>query len=181
MLFRSPLGSGRVLFIGREHVWIASPSTSTTDAVCQAELGPAPVVPAVMRGPATPSVVPKGVDPFAALASKIEQRGPRDLVVDRSVFDTVLANQGALAASARVEADTVDGQMRGVKLAFVRPGSIVEKLGLQSGDVLRSINGIDFTSPENILAAYARLATAPRLALTVARGGTTMEIDYEIR
>ncbi len=174
-------GDERVLFIGPLHVWLASPSSSTTYAVCQAELGPAPAAPAAIPVVATPTVVPRGVDPFAALASKIEQRGPHDFVVDRGAFEALLENQTALAANVRVEAETGAGTMRGVKLAFVRPGSVVEKLGLEAGDALRSINGFDFTSPEHILEAYARLRTASRLSLEVVRGGKATEIDYEIR
>ncbi len=58
---------------------------------------------------------------------------------------------------------------------------MIEKLGLRSGDRLTKMNGLELTSTEHILEAYARLRVATRMALEVVRGGTTLELDYEVR
>jgi general secretion pathway protein C len=71
--------------------------------------------------------------------------------------------------------------MTGMKVAFVRPGGIFARLGLQSGDTLRAINGLELTSPERVLEAYARFRTAPRLSVVIARDGQPMQLDVEVR
>ena len=48
-----------------------------------------------------------------------------------------------------------DGQMVGVRLNQVKPGSLYEKLGIESGDVVTSLNGIAIDSPQ----ASSRLLT----------------------
>ena len=102
-------------------------------------------------------------------------------MIDRASFDALIDNQAALASSVRGGPEMVDGKMVGVKLAFVRPGSVLDKLGLHTGDRLTKINGAELTSPERILELYARLRTAPRFAFEVVRGGAAMQIDYEVR
>lgn len=54
--------------------------------------------------------------------------------------------------------------------------------GLQNGDRLRTINGLDVTNPERALEAYARLrAGVDHLRVEVERSGAPLEIDYEVR
>jgi general secretion pathway protein C len=69
----------------------------------------------------------------------------------------------------------------GIRLVGVRPDSVLGALGLEPGDVLRSVNGFELTSPERMFDAYARLSTAPRLHLAITHSGRPMEIDYEVR
>jgi hypothetical protein len=49
---------------------------------------------------------------------------------------------------------------------------LLSKLGLQNGDVLRSINGDALASPDSALAASRGLRSASDLALAVTRHGT---------
>ena len=55
------------------------------------------------------------------------------------------------------------------------------RLGLESGDSLRSINGFSLTDPQKALEAYARLRTADHLSVAIERGGQLMTVDFIIR
>lgn len=61
-------------------------------------------------------------------------------------------------------------------LAIVNIGA----LGMENGDVLRSVNGLDITSPENALDAYARLRSAEHLDVRVRRGRSDIVIHYDL-
>jgi len=176
-------GERRILHVASDRVYLFAPSTATTYAVCQAELGAAPLVARAPRVAASPSpvVASAGLDPLAHIGSRIEARGPRDFVIDRGALDELIENQASLMSHVRAAPEMVDGRMLGVKLLFVRGGGVLDKLGLKTGDALMSINGMELTSPEKILAAYARLTTAPRLSLTILRDGAPTQVDYEIR
>jgi general secretion pathway protein C len=54
-------------------------------------------------------------------------------------------------------------------------------LGLQDGDVIRSLNGYEFSSPERMLEAYARLRDATELRLDFTRGGQATTNKYAIQ
>jgi general secretion pathway protein C len=46
---------------------------------------------------------------------------------------------------------------------------------------LQTINGLDVTSPEGALEAYARLQQAERLVVQVNRRGADVNLEYDIR
>lgn len=53
--------------------------------------------------------------------------------------------------------------------------------GLQNGDVLRTINGMDISSPDKALDAYSKMKGATQLVIAIERRGTpqTVTIDLE--
>lgn len=182
------VGPYRVLHVGTARVWLARPSSSTTYAVCQAELGARPdesaasPPSATARVPAGPTVGGSaGALPLAHLAARIEARGPNDFLLDRSVLDGLVEGQGALAQLARGRPELEGGRTVGFLLSEVRPGSVLEKLGLRSGDRLRRVSGIELVSVEAALTALARIQSVPRFSIEVVRGGAPATLDYEVR
>ena len=73
------------------------------------------------------------------------------------------------------------GRVVGVQLFGVRGNSLLGRLGMQNGDVLNRINGLDIASPDRALEAYSRLRTSDSLQVSVTRGGQPVNIDFHIR
>ena len=105
----------------------------------------------------------------------------RSYTIERGLVDRLLANQAALMRTARVIPHEEGGRVVGVKLYGIRRNSLLGRLGVQNGDMLRTINGYDMSSPDSALEAYARLRTADHLTLSVVRRGQPTTIDYNIR
>lgn len=101
--------------------------------------------------------------------------------VTRGLVDQVLENQAELMRTARVIPHEENGRVVGVKLYGIRRNSLLGRLGVQNGDMLRTINGFDMSSPDTALEAYARLREADNLTLSVVRRGQPMTIDYNIQ
>ena len=80
--------------------------------------------------------------------------------IQRSLVDKALANQGSLMRAARVIPHEENGRVVGVKLYGIRRNSLLGRLGVRNGDMLRTINGFSMTSPDTALEAYSRLRTA---------------------
>ncbi len=138
--------------------------------------------PRVAVAPARPAsgTSPEGLDP-AALEAGITQISEREYSIDRSLVTSLLANQAALMRTARVIPHEEGGRVVGVKLYGIRRSSLLGRLGIQNGDMLRTINGYDMTSPDSALEAYARLQSADRITINLARRGQDMSVDYQIR
>jgi general secretion pathway protein C len=100
--------------------------------------------------------------------------------IQRSLVDKVLANQGSLMKTARVIPHEENGRVAGVKLYGIRRTSLLGRLGIRNGDMLRTINGFDMTSPDSALEAYSSLRTADKLTLAVKRQNNEMTIEYNI-
>ena len=101
--------------------------------------------------------------------------------IQRSIVDKVLANQGSIMKTARVIPHEEDGRVVGLKLYGIRRTSLLGKLGIRNGDMLRTINGFDMTSPDTALEAYSRLRTADALTLAVKRQNKERTIEYSIQ
>jgi hypothetical protein len=54
-----------------------------------------------------------------------------------------------------------DGRARGFKVFCVRPGSIPYELGFRNGDILESILGFEFPTPESALKMWDKLMQLP--------------------
>jgi general secretion pathway protein C len=101
--------------------------------------------------------------------------------VQRTFVDKILQNQAEIMRSARIVPHEENGQVVGVKLYGIRRNSLLGKLGLQNGDLLRTINGFDMASPDSALEAYSRLRSANNLSVAVTRRGRPMSLDYDIQ
>jgi general secretion pathway protein C len=96
-------------------------------------------------------------------------------------MDKVLNDQSEITKGAMIRPERDGDRTVGVRLLKVRPDGLFGLLGLQDGDVMRSINGYDFGSPERMLEAYARLRQATQLVLEFSRGGTATTNTYDIQ
>lgn len=146
------------------------------------ESTPAPTPP-----PATASVAPTPAGPsdtLRAVAKDLRCKADR-CTLRRSTIDRILADSASWSRSARLipvlrSEDKQDNQIRGLKVFGIRGGSLLALLGLRNGDVVRSINGHDVSSPDRALAAYAALRDSDELRVAIERAGAAQTLTYKI-
>ena len=130
----------------------------------------------VAAAPAAPK------DPLAeALDKGIKKTGPNSYEVQHSTLDALLGNMGALAKAARIVPEMKDGKSAGFRLLSIKPDGPFGKIGLQNGDVISAINGLEMTSPDKALEVYTKLRTANHLSVGLDRNGQKITEDYNIR
>ncbi|HEX2570254.1 MAG TPA: type II secretion system protein GspC [Polyangia bacterium] len=101
--------------------------------------------------------------------------------IERGLVDQLLNNTTALATAARFVPSIKDGRPNGFKLYAIRPSSIFGRIGLQNGDTIKSINGLEMNTPDQALGVYTKVRNASHLTVTVDRRGETVTLDYTIR
>lgn len=101
--------------------------------------------------------------------------------INRSLVEKLLSNTAMLATAARVVPSIKDGKPNGFKLYAIRPNSIFGKIGLQNGDTVRTINGMDMSSPDKALEVFTKLRNASHLTVQLERRGANTTLDYTIR
>jgi S1-C subfamily serine protease len=77
------------------------------------------------------------------------------------------------------EAITI-GQRTALKVVRVEPGSLADKAGLESGDVLVGANGVAITSPEQLATALRKSGSTLTLVIRDVRSGrdTSVRVDF---
>jgi general secretion pathway protein C len=139
---------------------------------------PAAAAPAAVA--ATPAA--GASDPLAAELDKgIKKTGEHNYEIQRGTLESVLGNMNLLSRSARIVPEIRDGKAAGFRLYSVRPDGPFAKIGMQNGDVISSINGLEITSPEKALEVYAKLKSASHLSVGIERNGQRATKEYNIR
>ena len=130
----------------------------------------------VAAAPAAPT------DPLRAELDKgIKKIGEHTYEVQRATLDSLLGNMGVLSRAARIVPEMKDGKSAGFRLFSVRPDGPFAKIGLQNGDVISAINGLEMNSPDRRCAIYTKLKSANHLSVasnaTVRRSPRTTTSD----
>jgi type II secretory pathway component PulC len=96
--------------------------------------------------------------------------------VARAEVERVLSDFPELAK--QVDVTAVPGG--GLRLTVLRRGTLLDRLGLRQGDILRRVDDLPTGSPEEVLVAYARVRAARRLRVEIQRGRRSLVLTYLI-
>ena len=131
---------------------------------------------------AAAAVAPDKNDALAMdLANGIKKLSENKYELQRSTLESVLGNMALLSRSARIVPEMKDGKAAGFRLFAVRPDGPFAMIGMQNGDIISSINGLEITSPEKALEVYAKLKSASHLSLGMERNSQKVTKEYNIR
>ncbi len=138
--------------------------------------------PATPNAPVAAAPASPPADPLMAeLDRGIKKTGEHNYEVQRATVDSLLGNMSLLSRSARIVPEIRDGKAAGFRLFSVRPDGPFAKIGLQNGDVISAINGLEMTSPDKALEVYTKLKSASHLSVGLERNGQKINKEYNIR
>src|SRR5215470_11471028 len=156
----------------------------TTGRVERVELAPTNAPPvAVAPPPPPPAAEPANPDNdlLAAVDKGVKKIDDSKYDIDRALVDKILADPTVAARSARIVPSIKDGKPNGFKMYAIRPNSLFAKIGLQNGDTITSINGMDMSSPDKALEVYTKVRSASSLSVSIIRRGQPVNMDYSIK
>jgi len=124
---------------------------------------------------------PASPQPVAAGGVKPASGLPLRKVLDRREVEQTMNDLPKLLSQARAVPYFVNGSMNGFRLDFVAPASFYEKIGLQNGDVLQQVNGVEIRDPATMLTLFQQLRNEQTVKLDVLRNSQRSTLTYEIR
>lgn len=119
------------------------------------------------EGPRTAARRPPPRRRVASSRGAVEQLGRNRFALDDQSVDSMASNPAALFSQARILPKYEDGQMVGVQLNAIKPGSLFEEIGIQDGDVINEINGIRVTGQQESAQVLRELTEASEFNVTV--------------
>lgn len=128
--------------------------------------------------PALPAL---GRDPAPQPATPATRGAPSKRTINRQELVQELSDVSRIFLHAQPVPYFKDGKFNGFRLDAVNYLGFFGKLGLQSGDVLRNINGMEIRNPSVLMRALEQLKHERRLALDFVRNDTPKTLTYEIR
>ncbi|MFU8855730.1 MAG: type II secretion system protein GspC [Deferrisomatales bacterium] len=137
--------------------------------------------PAPARGPQPAAARAQPVPPPAPAAETVRQVDESNWLIDSREIEEAGANLNQLMTQIRVVPNFADGQPDGFKVFAIRPGSLFARIGLQNGDVLKRVNGIELEGPEQAFQAYQALREETSIQIDLVRRNENRTFNYEIR
>jgi general secretion pathway protein C len=106
---------------------------------------------------------------------------PLRKVVDRREVEQAMSDLPKLLSQARAAPHMVNGSVNGFRLDYIAPTSFYEKIGVQAGDVLQRVNGVDIRDPSTMLNLLQQLKNEQIVKLDMLRNNQRSTITYELR
>ncbi len=114
-----------------------------------------------------------------AINNDIESSG-KYITVQRSEFQKYTKNMRRALRDIRFQRVTNHRRFSGIRLSFIRKGSLFDKMGLKRDDILKSVNGRELKSIVDLIPYYRQLDGTTTLSLGIEREKEMREIIYEI-
>ena len=115
------------------------------------------------------------------ITDDIQKISDGEYTMDRVTMDAILGARGGFLGKTRAEPVREGDAVTGLRLGSVDEGSTLDHLGMESGDVLQSMSGMQITSPAKLLSAYDRLRESDVFRLRILRNGVPKQIQFRIR
>ena len=106
---------------------------------------------------------------------------PIKKVIDRREVETAMADLPKLLTQARAVPFLVNGAPSGYRMEYIAPASFYEKIGIQSGDVLQRVNGVDVRDPSTMLSLFQQLKNERTVKVDMVRNNQKTTMTFELR
>jgi general secretion pathway protein C len=119
--------------------------------------------------------------PSPAGKEEVKKLSANRFLVNREDVTAAVGDINRFMTQARLRPHFEVGKPAGYSVSEIVPGSLMEKLGLKNNDIIKKVNGIGVSRPEEVMQAYAQLQRDSNIELEIDRGGRTEILRYEIR
>jgi general secretion pathway protein C len=101
--------------------------------------------------------------------------------VERDDIEEVMDNPTNLFSQARILPKYEEGTMVGLQINAIKPGSLFEEIGIESGDVITKLNGITIDNPQESAKVLTEFSEAESFTVDVHRGdGSSDTLQFSI-
>ena len=108
-----------------------------------------------------------------------EGRGVKNVIkVKKADIDDAFKNMGEILAQVRIRPYFSSGKPDGFMVSRIKPESIFQKMGMQNGDIIQSVNDQPIKSPDDMMKLYKGLKSGSEIMLNIKRKGRQEELSY---
>ena len=115
--------------------------------------------------------------PITQFRLNVASTGSNAYALSRQELNSVLQDPRQMAFTGRIGAAATGG----VRIEDAPSGSLLDKLGIKTGDILTGLNGQPVNSPGDLARLYQQFGTLTSIRAEVVRGGTPVMLSYTIQ
>jgi general secretion pathway protein C len=121
--------------------------------------------------------MPRMPTPPSQFRLNVQSLNQNTSALSRGELQSALQDPRQLTNVGRVQ----DNPGGGVAVQEAAPGSLLQKLGLLDGDVIRSLNGVPVNSQADLMRLYQHFGQVGQVKVEGLRAGTPLQLNYNIR
>jgi general secretion pathway protein C len=110
-----------------------------------------------------------------------QQTSPGQWIVSRQALTEQMGDLNFFLSNVMIKPHFQDGQPAGFQIAAVKPGTPMHALGMRRGDIVKSVNGISVTKPDDLVNMYAQVQQMEQVQVEVERGGEIQTFTYVLK
>ncbi len=95
----------------------------------------------------------------------------RTIPLQRDDIEEALSDLQSLMSQASIKPHFTEGEPDGLAITGVRAGSIFRKMGFRNGDIVKSVEGKEIKSPEDLISLYGDLQSEESVSIQYIRRG----------
>jgi general secretion pathway protein C len=172
--------AGKLVEVGRDHAVIDHNGKRIALNLPKDDL-PGPVASAQpMAAPAIDDDA-SADNPDDAYDPNVEDLGDNRYKIPRETLDHSIGNLSQIFTQIRAVPNIQNGRTNGFALSEIEPGSVFDEMGLEEGDVLRTVNGQTITDPTQAMQMMTTLRNATQISIQVLRDGHPTTLTYQIQ
>lgn len=116
-----------------------------------------------------------------AVQNRLQRLANQRITLPRAGVEEAARNPASIFSQARILPKYEDGAMVGVQVNSIKPGSMLEDIGLQNGDTISEFNGIQIQSPEDSTEVLKELAGSSEFTVVVTGAdGQQRTLTYQL-
>ena len=152
------------------------------------EMDVATDIPAVVTPPPAPVAVDPAAAPTPNATPTVEGTpvtnatpGQTGAIMTQQELRNILDNPGQFAGQGfRLKPVLRDGQIMGMRVTMKDASHPLARLGIQNGDIVRSLNGQELNGPEALSSIYRVLRNTSSLKFDVERNGQPQAVEVQL-
>lgn len=160
------------MLLHQTHAGAPSPTPASTRA--PARSAPRQLAPNAIKTPRVNNASAAGSQEAVKKVSDTE------FVVQRGALNKQIDDPKALAEQGRIAPNFKDGKRDGLKLVGLSPNSVYSQLGIQSGDVLQSLNGKKIDTTSQAMDLFEQFKNSDQVVVEIERRGQKKRMQYKI-
>jgi general secretion pathway protein C len=123
---------------------------------------------------------PAGPPPGEAMGA-VSGDGPRRRTLDRAEVERRITEEMPHLIQAALRPVSEDGRVIGMRVSQIPDGTILQDVGLRSGDVLTDLNGVKVDGLPALMGLWSSLQGASEISATVLRDGAILGLGVSLR
>jgi general secretion pathway protein C len=164
------IDGGKIVSVTRKQIQIERDGNRETLTLSEEEAQPRSLGKSIPPPPPSPSG-----------KEEVKRLSANRFLVNREDVTAAVGDINRFMTQARLRPHFESGKPAGFSVSEIVPGSLMEKLGLKNNDVIKKVNGMAVSRPEEVMQAYAQLQQDSNIELEIDRGGRMEILRYEIR